>query len=56
MRSPELPVADFTLSHSPEHLVTAVREVLSGRRVRGFIVEKHFFLSKLARAKRLFFV
>jgi hypothetical protein len=35
---PELPVADFTLSHSPEHLVTAVREVLAGRRVRGFNV------------------
>ncbi|HKT51428.1 MAG TPA: hypothetical protein VJV96_14090 [Candidatus Angelobacter sp.] len=36
MHSPEIPGADFILSHSPEHLVTAVREVLAGRRVRGF--------------------
>lgn len=38
MHSPEIPGADFILSHSPEHLVTAVREVLAGRRVRGFPV------------------
>lgn len=36
MHSPEIPGADFILIHSPEHLVTAVQEVLSGKRVRGF--------------------
>lgn len=36
MNSPEIPGADFILSHSPEHLVVAVRDVLAGRRVRGF--------------------
>ena len=35
--SPEVPGADFILTDSPEHLLTAVQEVLAGRRVRGFI-------------------
>ena len=37
MNSPEIPGADFILSHSPEHLVTAVQDMLKGRRVRGYI-------------------
>jgi hypothetical protein len=37
MNSPEIPGADFILSHSPEHLLTAVKDILSGRRVRGYI-------------------
>lgn len=36
LNSPEVPGADFMLSNSPEHLVSAVTEILSGRRVRGF--------------------
>lgn len=36
MHSPEIPGANFVLSHSPEHLLTAIQEVLSGHRVRGF--------------------
>lgn len=38
MHSPEIPGADFILSHSPEHLMTAIQDVLAGRRVRGFPV------------------
>ena len=37
MNSPEIPGADFILSHSPEHLLTAVDDILKGRRVRGYI-------------------
>jgi hypothetical protein len=37
INSPEVPGADFILSNSPEHLVSAVCEILSGRRVRGFM-------------------
>jgi hypothetical protein len=37
MNSPEIPGADFILSHSPEHLLTAVQDILNGRRVRGYI-------------------
>ena len=37
MNSPEIPGADFILSHSPEHLVIAVQHILKGRRVRGYI-------------------
>ncbi|HWG48548.1 MAG TPA: hypothetical protein VN669_02585 [Candidatus Acidoferrales bacterium] len=37
MNSPEIPGADFILSHSPEHLVTAVQDMLKGMRVRGYI-------------------
>ena len=36
MNSPEVPGADFILSNSPEHLVSAIEEMLAGRRVRGF--------------------
>ncbi|MGE5321671.1 MAG: hypothetical protein ACM3SW_02330 [Actinomycetota bacterium] len=39
MHSPEIPGADFILSHSPESLVTAIDELLAGHRVRGFPVE-----------------
>ena len=35
--SPEIPGADFLLTDSPAELLTAVREVLAGKRVRGFI-------------------
>ena len=34
--SPEIPGADFVLSDSPDDLITAIRLVLAGRRVRGF--------------------
>jgi len=34
--SPEVPGADFVLSDSPADLLTAVREILAGRRIRGF--------------------
>jgi hypothetical protein len=37
MNSPEIPGADFILSHSPEHLLIAVQDILKGRRVRGYI-------------------
>lgn len=37
MHSPEIPGADFILNNSPEHLVSAITEMLAGRRVRGFI-------------------
>lgn len=35
--SPEIPGADFVLSDSPHELITAIKHVLSGRRVRGYI-------------------
>jgi DNA-binding response OmpR family regulator len=35
--SPEIPGADFILSDSPAELVAAVREIIAGRRVRGFL-------------------
>ncbi|HEU4416174.1 MAG TPA: hypothetical protein VFT65_15410 [Candidatus Angelobacter sp.] len=34
--SPEIPNVDFVLSDSPADLVRAVRNILEGRRVRGF--------------------
>jgi DNA-binding NtrC family response regulator len=34
--SPEIPGADFILSNSPGDLLVAIRDVLAGRRVRGF--------------------
>jgi len=39
MHSPEIPGADFVLSHSPESLVAAIEELLAGHRVRGFAAE-----------------
>lgn len=35
--SPEIPGADFILSNSPAEMIAAVREILAGRRVRGFV-------------------
>ena len=35
--SPEVPGADFILSDSPAELLAAVHDILSGRRVRGFV-------------------
>jgi hypothetical protein len=35
--SPEIPGADFVLSDSPHELITAIKQVLAGRRVRGYI-------------------
>lgn len=35
--SPEIPGADFVLSDSPHELITAIKLVLAGRRVRGYI-------------------
>jgi DNA-binding NtrC family response regulator len=37
IHSPEIPGADFIVNNSPEHLVSAISEILAGRRVRGFI-------------------
>lgn len=38
LHSPEIPGSDFILlSNSPEHLESAISEILAGRRVRGFI-------------------
>lgn len=34
--SPEIPGTDFILSDSPADLLAAVKEILDGRRVRGF--------------------
>lgn len=34
--SPEIPGADFVLSDSPAEVIKAVRQVLNGRRVRGY--------------------
>lgn len=39
MHSPEIPGADFILSHSPESLLSAIEELLAGQRVRGFLGE-----------------
>lgn len=36
-QSPEIPGADFILSDSPDELIVAIKMVLSGRRVRGFV-------------------
>jgi|SRR5215471_4868186 len=35
--SPEIPGADFIFSDSPADLLVAIREILAGRRVRGFL-------------------
>jgi hypothetical protein len=35
--SPEIPGADFVLSDSPAEVIKAIRHVLNGRRVRGYI-------------------
>jgi DNA-binding response OmpR family regulator len=35
--SPEIPGADFILSDSPDELLSAIKEILAGRRVRGFL-------------------
>jgi DNA-binding response OmpR family regulator len=35
-QSPEIPGADFVLSDSPDELITAIKLVLGGRRVRGY--------------------
>jgi hypothetical protein len=35
--SPEIPGADFVLTDSPDELITAIRLVLAGRRVRGYM-------------------
>jgi len=37
LHSPEIPGADFLLSDAPDELLSAVREILAGRRVRGFV-------------------
>jgi hypothetical protein len=37
LNSPEIPGADFILNNSPEHLLSAIGEILAGRRVRGFV-------------------
>ncbi len=34
--SPEIPGADFVLTDSPAELIKAIRQVLNGRRVRGY--------------------
>jgi DNA-binding response OmpR family regulator len=36
-QSPEIPGADFILSDSPDELLIAIKEILAGRRVRGFL-------------------
>ena len=35
--SPDIPGADFIFSDSPADLLVPIREILSGRRVRGFL-------------------
>ena len=35
--SPEIPGADFIFSDSPDDILGAIREILAGRRVRGFL-------------------
>ena len=35
--SPEIPGADFIFNDSPDELLSAIREILAGRRVRGFL-------------------
>ena len=34
--SPEIPGADFVLTDSPTDLIRAIRQILNGRRVRGY--------------------
>ena len=34
--SPEIPGADFVLSDSPDEVITAIKLVLAGRKVRGY--------------------
>ncbi len=34
--SPEIPGADFVLSDSPAELINAIKQILNGRRVRGY--------------------
>jgi len=34
--SPEIPGADFVLTDSPSDLIKAIRQILNGRRVRGY--------------------
>ena len=36
LHSPEIPGADFVFSDSPDELITAIKHVLAGRRVRGY--------------------
>ena len=36
LHSPDIPGTDFILSDSPTDLLVAVKEILAGRRVRGF--------------------
>ena len=36
LHSPEIPGTDFILTDSPADLVKAIRQVLAGRRVRGY--------------------
>jgi hypothetical protein len=36
-QSPEIPGADFILSDSPDELIKAIKLVLAGRRVRGYM-------------------
>ena len=35
--SPEIPGADFIFSDSPDEILGAIREILAGHRVRGFL-------------------
>jgi DNA-binding response OmpR family regulator len=35
--SPEIPGVDFILSDSPHEVLGAIKEILAGRRVRGFL-------------------
>ena len=35
--SPEIPGADFIFNDSPDELLSAIKEILAGRRVRGFL-------------------
>ena len=37
LHSPEIPGADFIFNDSPDELLNAIREILAGRRVRGFL-------------------
>jgi len=36
LHSPEIPGADFVLSDSPVDVIKAIKQVLNGRRVRGY--------------------
>jgi hypothetical protein len=36
-QSPEIPGADFILSDSPDELIKAIKLILAGRRVRGYM-------------------